>query len=76
MKSDMTNKNEMILSQIKTVAREAAPKGSLVLLFGLQYFALSLFRKDVICPHNASGERPRKHRLRGRGFRKSCGTAC
>ena len=30
----MTNKNKMGLSQIKAVAREAAPKGSLVLLFG------------------------------------------
>lgn len=30
----MTNKNKKILAQIKAVARETAPKGSLVLLFG------------------------------------------
>ena len=29
----MTNKNRMVLDQIKAVAREAAPKGSLVILF-------------------------------------------
>ena len=30
----MTNKNRKILNQIKNVARDAAPKGSLVILFG------------------------------------------
>ncbi len=30
----MTNKYEKVLSQIKAVARDAAPKGSQVLLFG------------------------------------------
>lgn len=30
----MTNKNKMVLNQIKAVARDAAPKGSQVLLFG------------------------------------------
>ena len=32
--SGMTNKNRMILNQIKAVARETAPEGSLVILFG------------------------------------------
>ena len=30
----MTNKNRKVLTQIKAVAREAVPKGSLVILFG------------------------------------------
>lgn len=30
----MTNKNKKVLTQIKAIAREAAPKGSLVMLFG------------------------------------------
>lgn len=30
----MTNKNRKILNQIKAVARETTPKGSLVILFG------------------------------------------
>ena len=30
----MTNKNKMVLNQIKAVARESAPEGSLVILFG------------------------------------------
>jgi len=33
-KSRMTNKNRMILSQIKAVARKTAPEGSQMLLFG------------------------------------------
>ena len=30
----MTNKNKKVLTQIKAIAREAAPKGSQVMLFG------------------------------------------
>ena len=30
----MTNRNRMVLNQIKAVARKAAPKGSSVILFG------------------------------------------
>jgi hypothetical protein len=30
----MTEKNRKVLDQIKAVARESAPKGSLVILFG------------------------------------------
>lgn len=30
----MTNKNRMVLNQIKVLARESAPQGSLVILYG------------------------------------------